>query len=100
MDTTSEENISLYSEESRPSWTTRVCVLHQWVVVVLLVVIAACSIMTLPVMWAYNKLTTKMQKMELIMVDAKIATYKDNGKFVVLWKGSHLMDNQSKTEHE
>jgi hypothetical protein len=56
--------------------------------------------MTLPVMWAYNKLTTKMQKMELIMVDAKIATYKDDGKFVVLWKGSHLMDNQSKTEHE
>jgi hypothetical protein len=94
MNTTSEANISLYKEETAPGWLSRVCTVHYWVVAAMLGIIAAYSIATLPVMWAQTKMLRQLQKMELIMVDAKIATYEEGGKFVVLWKGSHNEQQQ------
>jgi len=100
MEATQKTNISLYKEEDCAGRSPSMCTVPVWGVTALLGVIAAYSLATIPVMWAQNKLIIRMQKMELIMVDAKIATYKDDGKFVVLWKGSHVMDSQPKIEHE
>lgn len=80
-----ETNLTLYSEENTPSWWSRGYVLHSWVVVLLLLVIGLYSVVTIPATLSYVKVVNHTQRLEMIMVDAGIATYGTHGKFEVTW---------------